>query len=372
MPNYCSAYGFYSSSIKEPRFMFFSIPKRCQVAYSMGMPHRPENFTPTSSSYVCSRHFTEADLYVPITDTPALFKKRCLRQGAIPSVNLQGAPNEQVVKRSVRLSSTLKSKAAAAAVEEECIAEANNYAAEQFSETSVLPKGNVSEITGDEAYNVKDLLEKITRLDKMRFCYKNLSDFDVKTYTGIDRSVFQGIVTTIEKFSPLNLWSGFPVKSICLEDQLLILLLRLRLDLPYFDLASRYSVSETTIKNIVMIYLYAMHEIFFVGMMGELPSQEKNKYCLPGSFGDITTCKIIIDCTEFRIASPRKDLAAASASYSNYKQYLTAKYLIGVAPNGAIPFVSNGFPGGVSDKVITSDSGVISHLQVSQMINVKN
>jgi len=330
---------------------------------------RRENFTPTSSSYVCSRHFTEAEMYVPITDTPALFKKRRLRQGAIPSVNLRGAPNEQVVKRSVRLSSTLNSEAAAV---EECIAEAKNYAAEQFSEASFLPKGNVSESTGDEAYNVKDLLEKIKRLDKMRFCFKNLSDSDVKNYTGIDRSVFQVIVSTIEKFSPLNMWSGFPVKSICLEDQLLILLLRLRLDLPYFDLASRYSVSETTIKNIVMTYLYAMHEIFFVGMMGELPSQEKNKYCLPGSFGDITNCRIIIDCTEFRIASPRKDLAAASASYSNYKHYPTAKYLIGVAPNGAITFVSNGVPGGVSYKVITSESGVISHLKVIQMINVKN
>ena len=90
------------------------------------------------------------------------------------------------------------------------------------------------------------------------------------------------------------------------------------------------------------------------------------------AFGDITNCRIIIDCTEFRIPSPRKDLAAASASYSNYKNYLTAKYLIGVAPNGAITYVSNGFPGGVSDKVITSESGVISHLKVIQMINVKN
>ena len=217
MPNYCSAYGCYSSSSKNPDLSFFRYPKDAKLLKAWVCRIRRENFTPTSSSYVCSRHFTEAEMYVPITDTPALFKKRRLRQGAIPSVNLRGAPNEQVVKRSVRLSSTLNSEAAAAAVEEECIAEAKNYAAEQFSETSFLPKGNVSESTGDDAYNVKDLLEKIKRLDKMRFCFKNLSDSDVKNYTGIDRSVFQVIVNTIEKFSPLNLWSGFPVKSICLE-----------------------------------------------------------------------------------------------------------------------------------------------------------
>ena len=99
-------------------------------------------------------------------------------------------------------------------------------------------------------------------------------------------------------------------------------------------------------------------------MMRDLPSQEKSKCSLPGSFGDITNCKIIIDCTEFRIAAPRKDLAAASVSYSNYKHYLSAKYLIGVAPNGAITFVSHGYPGSASDKSITNESGVISHLKV--------
>ena len=65
------------------------------------------------------------------------------------------------------------------------------------------------------------------------------------------------------------------------------------------------------------------------------------------------------------------DLAVASA-YSNYKRNLTVNYLINVAPSGAITFFSNGFPGRVSDKVITSESGVISHLKVIQMINVKN
>ena len=264
MPNYCSAYGCYSSPTKNPDLSFFRYPKESKVLKAWVCRIRRDNFIPTSTSYVCSRHFTEAEMYVPATDTPSLFKKRRLRQGAIPSINLRGAQNEQVMKRSARLLSTVDSKAAAA-IKKERIAEATNYSAEQLHEIGFLPKGNVSESVGDEAYNVKDLLEKIERLEMMRFCFKNLSNSDVKNYTGIDRPVFQVIANTIEKFSPLNWCSGFQVKSICLEDQLLILLLRLRLDLPYFDLASRYSVSETTIKNIVITYLYSMHEIFLLG-----------------------------------------------------------------------------------------------------------
>ena len=57
--------------------------------------------------------------------------------------------------------------------------------------------------------------------------------------------------------------------------------------------------------------------------------------------------------TEFLIETPRKDLNAAATSYSNYKSRLTAKYLIGVAPNGAITFVSEGYPGNTSDKFVT-------------------
>eukprot|EP00795_Rhopilema_esculentum_P007382 gene7382-13129_t len=104
------------------------------------------------------------------------------------------------------------------------------------------------------------------------------------------------------------------------------------------------------------------------GMITALPSIEKNKCSLPDSFGDFSNCRIIIDCTEFRISVPRKDLAAAASSFSNYKHYLTGKFLIGVAANGAVTFVSNGFPGSASGKAVTKDSGILHHLQAGDLI----
>ena len=97
-----------------------------------------------------------------------------------------------------------------------------------------------------------------------------------------------------------------------------------------------------------MTFLHALHEIIVVGCMFSIPSQVKSKVksklSLPDLFGDFTHCRLTIDCTEFRIAGPRSDLLAASAVYSKYKHYVTAKVLIGIAPNGALTFVSQGFP----------------------------
>ena len=275
---------------------------------------RRENFTPTGTTYVCSRHFNETEMYIPATDTPTVYKKRRLRPGAIPITNLRGAPeDEQLTKRSSCLVRGVN-------VEPAAVVEATNIAQDVNSSEGSLTEGGLlltnepsSSAIEPKGYDVQELLKKIEALEKKHFCFENLSDSNIKSCKGMDKSIFQVIANTIKKFIPLNYWSGIQVKSISLEDQLLIFLMRPRF-LPYYDLAIRYSVSETTIPNIIMTYLHALHELFFVGMMTDLPSQGKNICSLPGSFGEITNCRIIKDCTEFRIAAPRKDLAAASVS----------------------------------------------------------
>ena len=49
--------------------------------------------------------------------------------------------------------------------------------------------------------------------------------------------------------------------------------------------------------------------------------------------------------------------------FSNYKHNLTAKYLVGVAPNGAITFISDGYMGSTSDRMVTDDLGILNHLE---------
>ena len=106
--------------------------------------------------------------------------------------------------------------------------------------------------------------------------------------------------------------------------------MKLKLNLPLFDIAKRYSVSRTTVQNIHMTYLHLLHKVLFKGVLNKILSFEKKSKlltrCIWGFF----------KCTEFMIEKPRSDLNAASLLYSNYKHNLSAKYSSAVAPNGAI------------------------------------
>ena len=204
----------------------------------------------------------------------------------------------------------------------------------------------------------------IKMLDKKLFVFENLSNQDIKSYTNLTKDAFLALDELFGKFRPFNYWSGSEVTQINDKNQLLICLMKLKLDVPFFDLAKRFNVSRTTIHNIFMTYLHALNEILYDGMMKTIPSLAKNGGSLPESYANFTNCRIIIDCTEFKITTPRRDLNAAAASYSNYKHNLTGKFLIGVAPNGSITFVSEGFPGNTSDKMVTDQCGVLNQLQV--------
>ena len=48
--------------------------------------------------------------------------------------------------------------------------------------------------------------------------------------------------------------------------------------------------------------------------------------------------------------------------YSNYKHRITFKALVVIAPNGTVNFLSDLYPGSVSDKAIVQDCGILSKL----------
>nr|XP_012557731.2 uncharacterized protein LOC105845009 [Hydra vulgaris] len=58
--------------------------------------------------------------------------------------------------------------------------------------------------------------------------------------------------------------------------------------------------------------------------------------------------KVIIDCTEFVCQRPYS-LTVQSSMFSHYKHHVTFKGLVGIAPSGAITFVSELLVGSISD-----------------------
>lgn len=71
--------------------------------------------------------------------------------------------------------------------------------------------------------------------------------------------------------------------------------------------------------------------------------------------------KCIVDCFEIFIERPTSFVAHA-ATYSNYKKHNTIKVFIAISPTGSICYISKGWGGRVSDKVITTRCGFMEKL----------
>ena len=52
-----------------------------------------------------------------------------------------------------------------------------------------------------------------------------------------------------------------------------------------------------------------------------------------------------------------------SAKFSSYKHHNTAKSLVGIAPNGAVTFISDLYAGRTTNKQLTRDSGLYTLLE---------
>ena len=71
------------------------------------------------------------------------------------------------------------------------------------------------------------------------FNYDVMSSEDLKNYTGLEKTKFDAVKEMMDRFKPLNYWTGKAVSSFSGSDQLLIFLKRLKLDLPYFGLSKK-------------------------------------------------------------------------------------------------------------------------------------
>ncbi|XP_065658695.1 uncharacterized protein LOC136083219 [Hydra vulgaris] len=183
-----------------------------------------------------------------------------------------------------------------------------------------------------------------------------VSDEKVLFYTGLPN---MDVFFTLFKF----IKSFLLCKRSKLSDfqHLSLTLMRLRLNLTLNDLAYRYNISSTTassvfLKTIDVLYLRLKELIIW-------PDREQlcktTPMCFRQHFG--TRVGVIIDCFEVFIDKPKNALARAQ-TFSYYKHHNTVKFLIDIAPQGIVSFISKSWGGRVSDKYLTENSGFLSKL----------
>ena len=93
------------------------------------------------------------------------------------------------------------------------------------------------------------------------------------------------------------------------------------------------------------------------------PPKELVQANMPKSFKEkYPKTRVIIDATEIYVDQQMlPDIQ--QMTFFNYKNSNTFKALIGISPDGVITFVSSLYPGSISDKELTKQSGLLDLLQ---------
>ena len=144
------------------------------------------------------------------------------------------------------------------------------------------------------------------------------------------------------------------------ENELLLTLMRIKLDLLDEYLAFIFGISESSVSQILSTWIPLLsHELS--GLI-YWPKQEEVLQAYPKCFSKYETVRAIIDCTE--VAIQRPSLASANSQiFSTYKNKPTAKFLLACTPSGTVSFVSEPAGGRMSDKELTDQCGICQYFQ---------
>ncbi|XP_047433924.1 uncharacterized protein LOC125003789 isoform X2 [Mugil cephalus] len=168
-------------------------------------------------------------------------------------------------------------------------------------------------------------------------------------------------VTAAQKGSSMK-QSTAATSSLQRIDEMFLFLNYLALGLKPKGLADRFGIDQFTVTRIIATWSNFLFTI--LGSVRIWLPVEKILEHLPAEFKDYADTTVILDCTELRCQCP------SSLLQSEVVSYCTLKGLLGVAPHGAVTFISPLFSGSIHNKQIMKDSGVLSLLRPGMAIMV--
>ena len=216
------------------------------------------------------------------------------------------------------------------------------------------------------------------------------SDKRVKNYTGIEsKEKLQRLHRYVEpRVRKMRYWTGTkkessprssprakldktpqkpgPKRSLSSLQEFILVLMKLRLALHVTFLGGLFGVTPSTVSQIFNTWIKFLAEelrplIFWPDQLStflSMPKSLKSKY---------KHLRCTIDCTEVFIERPR-DLRTQARTWSDYKKHNTGKFLVAIAPNGMITFVSKVWGGRTSDVQITKESGFYNLLDPGDIV----
>ncbi|KAK0155168.1 hypothetical protein N1851_002493 [Merluccius polli] len=150
-------------------------------------------------------------------------------------------------------------------------------------------------------------------------------------------------------------------------EELLLFLMHLSVGSLLQDLAERFSIHRSTASRIVSTWTHFLYCL--LGSQRLWIPPEVVRAHLPPEFSAFADTHVVLDCTEIFCQTP-SSLLLHSEVFSSYKSHTTFKAMIGMAPHGAITFVSGLYAGSMSDREIFKRSGITKLLQPHMAITV--
>ena len=154
-------------------------------------------------------------------------------------------------------------------------------------------------------------------------------------------------------------------KKLSHKQEFLLTLMKLKRDLKMRFLADLFDVSQTTVTRTFNTWIKFLSRelkplIFW-------PDRKLIKRYMPKSLKRCKKLVCTIDCSETLVEKPR-DRETYCLSFSDYKRHTTVKYLVAIAPNGFISYVSPVWSGKASDRKITLSDGFVDNLVAGDLV----
>lgn len=418
----CEVHGLtFGSCVCKPPFQLFPFPTKtkdteARKRWTKLINRKTKggsNWQPTSESRICSAHFKESEPTASFPDptenlgydisNPSFAPKRKLPRNP-PTCRLpySGIPKRKYTKtdktEEVSTSKSDDRKVEYDLSEIEYVQLPANKMHTDHDYVDVIQ--SKCEGCSEKDIKLKKMKGRIKKLEQSlkvsntknqnkNVCHKVLkSDMTTRNFTGIvTKAQFETLFSYLEpKVAKMRYWTGSkkesrakssprgkrtpkkpgPARTLSIKEEFILVLMKLRMTLTVAFLGSLFNISSSTASQIFNTWVKVLSSE--LGPLIFWPDKQTILENMPGSMKKkYRTLRCTLDCTEVFIGRPR-NLELQALTWSDYKKHNTIKFLVAIAPNGMITFISKAWGGRASDVHITRESGFLDLLDPGDII----